>query len=659
MGGLRYRFVYLSLRITALFMYGRVASIVQRATRTPNVETGMYRIHRMIRTRWNRISTGVKLLITLDLMAIAAVGFVLFITSVVVALSLDSATDRDLEHHANAARALLAREASYLQKEAHMIANLEGLDKILASGDEAALRELLSPVLVTQGLDGIGVFSADGRVLLTLGELSDPAPEDTIPYLVNEPLSPAMYARLTMDSHAIGLMEVAEHLDAEGRLEGVFATYRGIDEGFLAEMKTSLGPDFMLDQDGVIISSLPDSLLDHLIPINLLQRPVPWDDFRFLTLKTPAGRERLLIGTLDVAGMRPSQIGVLQRAELSTALVPQTISHILVFGFLLVLVTLLLIHFLVLRVFRPLRTLKQSAEMMAGGELGMPVQVSGVVEIDDLAVAFERMRNQLQNAFQGQQRWNNRLEKEVQERTHELESICRQRDGLLAKLVFAQEEEQRRIARELHDDTSQALANLAVTLGVTAQGITDEDVKDRLVQLKSYSLEALENIKRIIADLRPRLLDEYGLMAAIRWYVQDRLSQTGIEVTIEELGTPVALQPYLETGLFRVVQEAVNNVARHADPSSVQIEVCWRDTFVTVEVYDNGRGFDSNAILAQNTNSDHDRRRGLGLIGMRERVELVGGNLTVTSKPGSGTCITVHVPVPKARNEQWRAYAYS
>ncbi len=224
-------------------------------------------------------------------------------------------------------------------------------------------------------------------------------------------------------------------------------------------------------------------------------------------------------------------------------------------------------------------------------------------------------------------------------RTSELESICRQRDTLLAKLIFAQEDEQRRIARELHDDTSQALVHLSMMLGVTAQGTNDLHARAQLFELKQRSSEALDGIKRIIMDLRPRLLDEYGLLAAVRWYAQDRLAPAGVSVAVDELGAPSPLPPHLETGLFRVVQEAINNIARHAGATNATIRLLWEPDAVTIEVCDNGQGFEPGSVL-----SDPEKARSVGLIGMRERIEMVQGTLRIESQPGAGACILVRVP---------------
>jgi len=212
--------------------------------------------------------------------------------------------------------------------------------------------------------------------------------------------------------------------------------------------------------------------------------------------------------------------------------------------------------------------------------------------------------------------------------------------ALTAQIVEAAEAERQRVARELHDETSQALANLVVTLGTLIRLTPDVDMRQRLSQVKRQAVETLEDVKRIVLDLRPRLLDDYGLLPAIQWYVEERLGQAGVRATVEVQGSETRLPPPVETGLFRVVQEAVNNIARHAQASQAWVRITWKPEWLIIEVEDNGQGFD-----VQEAMSDTKSGRGLGLLGMEERVTLVGGTLTINSAPQAGTRIVIQVPL--------------
>ncbi len=214
--------------------------------------------------------------------------------------------------------------------------------------------------------------------------------------------------------------------------------------------------------------------------------------------------------------------------------------------------------------------------------------------------------------------------------------------ALTAQLIEAAEAERQRVARELHDETSQALANLVVTLGTVARLTADGKTRRHLEQVKELAVDTLEGVKRIVLDLRPRLLDDYGLLPAIRWYAEERLGQVGVDVIVEVQGMEMRLPPYAETGVFRVIQEAVNNIARHAHSTHARIRLTWEPNQLAVEIEDNGRGFD-----AQTAMSGVRRDQCLGLLGMQERVALMGGALAMDSVPGSGTRILIRVPLPQ------------
>jgi signal transduction histidine kinase len=215
------------------------------------------------------------------------------------------------------------------------------------------------------------------------------------------------------------------------------------------------------------------------------------------------------------------------------------------------------------------------------------------------------------------------------------------RSELLRKVIVAQEDERRRIARELHDETSQALTALNVGLktAIMAPASSPDDVKRRLAPLKTQASGMLEEIQRMIRDLRPSLLDDLGLVSAIDWYAEARLKTENIQVEWEIVGTERRLSPELETTLFRVAQEAISNIARHAHAENVSIVLGFEDKMVTLEVEDDGKGFVPGESLSA------IRAGGAyGLLGMRERIGLLGGELLIESQIGEGTRIQVKIP---------------
>lgn len=260
-------------------------------------------------------------------------------------------------------------------------------------------------------------------------------------------------------------------------------------------------------------------------------------------------------------------------------------------------------------------------------------------------------RKQLEAANQAmlesQRQWNAELETQVQLKTAELRRLSETRDQLLRQLIVAQEEEHRRIARELHDETSQSLTALLANLAVV-QALPPSKVKAHLNDIKAAVVEILKGVNQIVLDLRPTLLDDYGLMPALSWYANKRLGpNVRVEVTSPE--PEVRLPATIETTLFRIGQEALTNVAKHAQAKHVWIDLQCDITkkILTLQVSDDGKGFVAQPIKPFNL----DDRPHLGLLGMQERAQLIGGQITIVSTPGKGTTIQAHVPMEMMNKE--------
>lgn len=215
------------------------------------------------------------------------------------------------------------------------------------------------------------------------------------------------------------------------------------------------------------------------------------------------------------------------------------------------------------------------------------------------------------------------------------------RGELLSEVFSIQEEERRRIARELHDETSQALASLAASLEAASSTLTTniEKTRDGLRKAQALSLSILDEIHNLIYELRPSLLDDLGLIAALRWLVDKTLGAAGVKVSFKVLGQEKRLPPRLEASLFRVIQEGVHNIARHALAKNAQVSLHFRKNGIQIHFRDDGKGFDVEEAI-----SSKDRPRGLGLLGMKERVEQMNGTLSIQSHPGGGTKIDIEIP---------------
>lgn len=293
---------------------------------------------------------------------------------------------------------------------------------------------------------------------------------------------------------------------------------------------------------------------------------------------------------------------------------------------------------------KPLAVLTDAAERIAGGDLGRAIPPLGEDEVGRLARSLERMREALGASIETIGRANQDLEHRVEERTQELGRLYRAlrereqgRAQLLRKVILAQEEERKRIARELHDETSQSLAALVMRLDTSLAGTADVPARARLAETRGIAVRALEELHRLLLDLRPSVLDDLGLTSAIRWCAERHLEPLGVAVRCEFSGLPQRLPPEIETTLFRVVQEAITNIAKHAEAETVLVQCAARPDAVTIEIEDDGKGFAPETVAGGT---------GLGLTGMRERVELLGGTFEVESAPGQGTRIVLTAPVP-------------
>lgn len=263
---------------------------------------------------------------------------------------------------------------------------------------------------------------------------------------------------------------------------------------------------------------------------------------------------------------------------------------------------------------RPIMRLTADAQRLARGELKQPIASAGVDEIGQLAAALEQMRKALaQDELLGR---------------------------LLRKVIAAQEEERKRLARELHDETSQQLTALGLQLDLIGRTLQEDGpASARLRDTKQLVGRMVDDLHRVIYDLRPSMLDDLGLLPAIRWYAE-RLTRRGVAVQFEFPEAPPDLSPEARTAVFRVVQEALSNVERHARAETVLVGCDVSPRELTIEVEDDGVGFDPEEMR-----QPRESGQGLGLLGMRERLALLGGTCVVESQPGKGTRVVIRLPL--------------
>ena len=215
------------------------------------------------------------------------------------------------------------------------------------------------------------------------------------------------------------------------------------------------------------------------------------------------------------------------------------------------------------------------------------------------------------------------------------------RGELLAKLISAQEDERKRIARELHDETSQALTALIINLEEMQVTMPKEFTIQRnwLQTIKASTLRILDEIHTMALNLRPLILDDLGLNQALDWYIKQQLKKSGLSIGFKSTGLTQRLSPHVEIVLFRIIQEALANIVHHSKADHADVKLNRTKSKITLLISDNGQGFDVDDVLGPDR-----KRQSLGLFGISERVSLCGGTFSINTKPGNGTHLFVEIP---------------
>jgi len=233
-----------------------------------------------------------------------------------------------------------------------------------------------------------------------------------------------------------------------------------------------------------------------------------------------------------------------------------------------------------------------------------------------------------------------------QARLYERLRKARERYRRLARqILVAQEQERKRLARELHDETSQALSGLTLQLQALVDmaemsSSRDTEFITKLKKVQALAVQVHSEVSRLIADLRPSLLDTLGLVPAIRQYAEANLHPLDINVSVESKGVDRHLPPEVETELFRVTQGAIGNIAQHSKAKNATISLEYQDDGLLLRISDDGKGFDVSKIT-----DIEESGRGRGVFSMRERVGLLGGTGTIESQPGRGTTLRARIPI--------------
>lgn len=258
-------------------------------------------------------------------------------------------------------------------------------------------------------------------------------------------------------------------------------------------------------------------------------------------------------------------------------------------------------------------------------------------EIGRLSAAFNTMAERVRRREQE----NTALSTALKERAEE-------RGKLLERLISAQEEERKRVARELHDELGQSLSSTSLSVELAQRAILakSQAASNHLAQAHDLIADATDRMYQLIHGLRPSALDDLGLVAALRSHIRQVLEPAGVRFEIDAAELSDRLDPIVETALFRIHQEALTNIIRHANADQVRFRLAREDGVIVAEIQDDGVGFDLDSSRA-----DPPGRRGYGLLGMRERAILLGGQIKIDSQPGHGTRLEVRIPVSERHDD--------
>ncbi|UHA72513.1 HAMP domain-containing sensor histidine kinase [Paenibacillus sp. 481] len=277
---------------------------------------------------------------------------------------------------------------------------------------------------------------------------------------------------------------------------------------------------------------------------------------------------------------------------------------------------------------RPINNLVRVASGISAGKLSLRAHVSSNDEIGRLAQAFNEMADNLISS-----------NKEVEALLNELQDKDRVRDTLILKLISAQEDERKRISRELHDETSQALTSLIVTMRVMANEAKDAEQQELLTTSRDIAAGILREIRDLAVELRPPILDDMGLIAAMRKYANKFEEKYAIEVHLTVPNDDIVIESHTAVALYRILQESLTNVVKHTAATRIDVRMEALQQAINVTIRDNGHG------IEQEDFEQARRQNRIGIHGMRERSLLLGGTFLLEKSDWGGTELKVSIPL--------------
>ena len=375
---------------------------------------------------------------------------------------------------------------------------------------------------------------------------------------------------------------------------------------------------FLVDpQQNILVDTFGNALPAGLLEANSVN---PSESYHVEVLSTEEGLIRDLAIPISGGKVGTVRIGMSEKGLVKAK--TNLLSGLAVTTMAVLVMGIILAFFLSRILAAPYRRLIAVTRIVAKGNLAYrlpawPIKDEG----SELTEAFNDMINKMEQSAQ------------------EIEELCVLRRGLTEKVMQVQEEERRHLARELHDETSQSLASLRLGLKYAEEAPDREEMKNRLVETRQLLDDTFDGIRRLITELRPYVLDDGELGQAITRYAQEFQSRFGIEVDLTVADIAHDLPGEVASSLYRIVQEVLTNVARHARAGQVSIILNERAGDIHLTIEDDGVGFDVRQVMAGRA-----EQRKYGLFGIQERIMVFGGSSQIESSPGQGTTIYVKIP---------------
>jgi signal transduction histidine kinase len=288
------------------------------------------------------------------------------------------------------------------------------------------------------------------------------------------------------------------------------------------------------------------------------------------------------------------------------------------------------------RLLKPLRVAVGGAKLLAEGGRGAVEAENLSDEVGDLEDAVRRIRDRVNAALVEARR------------AGESRRQSAARGKLLAGVFERHEDERQKVFREIHEGTVQSLAALAMGLDSAESELSADAgaARDRMARARALTVALLRDLRQLASRLRPLTIDHLGLIPAVRSYAEDRLAKEGVRVAYDVSGMPPRLSPTVEVSLYRVAQDAIDNIGLHARATVASIALTWGDQGLALVIEDDGRGFDAAEVLA-----DPNAIRGIGILSMQERMAFLGGTFKLESTLGQGTRVCAEVPLDQEDGE--------